>query len=339
MFPAITRQLSFADEDVEKLANLCHQCSACYAHCQYAPPHDFDVNVPKALAFVREDSYAQQLRPAWLREAFLAGNRFTVLSLTVGIFIFLVAIAANAGIGGLIGPEKDFYQLMPHSMMAGSFSIAALFVLIVWSLTARQLWWRFASTSIRDLPKEVLLQAFFSAMIAAITLKNLHGGHGEGCYEAGERPSPWRRHFHHLTFLGFILCFLATVSGTIYHYFLNTPAPYGFSTLPKLFGVPGGLLLVIGTVGLLISRAKTHKAITTEDNGSGVSLTILLLLTALSGLVLPVVDAGKGLLLGIHLGIVLALFLNFACGKFLHALFRLIALTVDEADKATADSI
>src|SRR5690606_34639111 len=53
VFPAMTRRLEFGKADVNYLANLCHNCGACLHACQYAPPHEFGVNVPKALAKVR----------------------------------------------------------------------------------------------------------------------------------------------------------------------------------------------------------------------------------------------------------------------------------------------
>ena len=57
VFPAMEMRRSFADGDLDYLANLCHGCGACYVDCQFAPPHAFDVNVPKVLAEVRGDSY------------------------------------------------------------------------------------------------------------------------------------------------------------------------------------------------------------------------------------------------------------------------------------------
>ena len=39
----------FNEGDVGYLSNLCHNCGACYHACQYAPPHEFGVNVPQAL--------------------------------------------------------------------------------------------------------------------------------------------------------------------------------------------------------------------------------------------------------------------------------------------------
>ena len=50
VFPAMTRRLEFPPADVHYLANLCHNCGACLHACQYAPPHEFAVNVPQAMA-------------------------------------------------------------------------------------------------------------------------------------------------------------------------------------------------------------------------------------------------------------------------------------------------
>ncbi|MFZ9438977.1 MAG: tricarballylate utilization protein TcuB, partial [Hylemonella sp.] len=53
VFPAMTRRLEFSVTDVHYLANLCHNCGACLHACQYAPPHEFAVNIPQAMAKVR----------------------------------------------------------------------------------------------------------------------------------------------------------------------------------------------------------------------------------------------------------------------------------------------
>ena len=39
------------------LANLCFDCRDCYYACQYAPPHEFAVNVPKLMSELRADTY------------------------------------------------------------------------------------------------------------------------------------------------------------------------------------------------------------------------------------------------------------------------------------------
>ena len=63
VFPAMTRRLEFGKADVNYLANLCHNCGACYHACQYAPPHEFAVNVPQAMAKVRLETYTEYAWP------------------------------------------------------------------------------------------------------------------------------------------------------------------------------------------------------------------------------------------------------------------------------------
>ena len=47
-FQAMTKKRTFDDGDLDYLANLCHNCTACYHDCQYVAPHEFDINVPRA---------------------------------------------------------------------------------------------------------------------------------------------------------------------------------------------------------------------------------------------------------------------------------------------------
>ena len=63
MFPAMTRRLAFSPADVHHMANLCHNCGACLHACQYSPPHQFAVNVPKAMAEVRGQTYIEYAWP------------------------------------------------------------------------------------------------------------------------------------------------------------------------------------------------------------------------------------------------------------------------------------
>jgi len=57
VFPAMEMRRAFPDGDLSYIANLCHGCGACYYDCQFAPPHAFNVNLPKTLAQVRAESY------------------------------------------------------------------------------------------------------------------------------------------------------------------------------------------------------------------------------------------------------------------------------------------
>jgi len=53
VFPAVELRREFSAGDLSYLANLCHGCRGCYYACQYAPPHEWGINVPQTLATVR----------------------------------------------------------------------------------------------------------------------------------------------------------------------------------------------------------------------------------------------------------------------------------------------
>lgn len=83
-------------------------------------------------------------------------------------------------------------------------------------------------------------------------MRNLKGGHGDGCnFEDEDRFSQGRRMAHQAVMYGFLLCFASTSVATVMHYGLNMPAPYPLWSLPKLLGVSGGLLLVLGCVEMV----------------------------------------------------------------------------------------
>src|SRR5688572_33395533 len=63
VFPAMEQRLTFAKADLNYLANLCHNCGECLYACQYAPPHEFGINVPRMLAEVRVTSYEDYCWP------------------------------------------------------------------------------------------------------------------------------------------------------------------------------------------------------------------------------------------------------------------------------------
>ena len=133
-----------------------------------------------------------------------------------------------------------------------------------------------------------------------------------------------------------MLFFAATSSGTIMHYGLDLPAPYGYLSLPKLFGILGGIGLIVGPVGLLHLKAKADPAPKGKSNkGMDVSFLFLLLITSITGLALMLVKetAWVGAALSLHLGVVMTLFLSMPYGKFIHGFYRLVALMVFAVEK------
>ncbi|MGH8704238.1 MAG: tricarballylate utilization protein TcuB, partial [Burkholderiales bacterium] len=70
VFPALERRLEFTEHDAHYLANLCHNCGACLYACQYAPPHEFQLNFPRVLAQVRAETYRKYAWPGFLAGLF-----------------------------------------------------------------------------------------------------------------------------------------------------------------------------------------------------------------------------------------------------------------------------
>jgi citrate/tricarballylate utilization protein len=162
-----------------------------------------------------------------------------------------------------------------------------------------------------------------------LTLKYLDGGHGEGCNNEDDAFTLAKRRAHHLTFYGFILCFASTSVATIYHYGFGLFAPYDLSSLPKLLGVVGGVSLLIGSIALAklnLSRHKDHGD--AKQKPMDLGFIALLILTSSTGLLLWLAGktAAMPLLLALHLGSIMALFLTLPYGKFAHGIYRGAAL-------------
>src|SRR3546814_6411848 len=92
LFPARTLLLEFGKADIHYLANLCHNCGACLHSCQYAPPHEFAVNVPKAMATVRVQTYSDYAWPPALGALYKRAGLTMALASAAGLALFLVLV-------------------------------------------------------------------------------------------------------------------------------------------------------------------------------------------------------------------------------------------------------
>ena len=93
----MTRRLEFGQADIHYLANLCHNCGACLHACQYAPPHEFAVNVPRAMARVRGKTYVDYAWPRALGALYQRNGLTIALALAAGLALFLVLAASRTG--------------------------------------------------------------------------------------------------------------------------------------------------------------------------------------------------------------------------------------------------
>lgn len=332
VFPAMTRHLEFGKADIHYLANLCHNCGACLHACQYSPPHEFAINVPQAMAQVRVQTYADYAWPPALGALYKRQGLMVAIALAVGLALFLVlAIKAQ----GQLFHEPlagNFYAIFPHNLLVSMFAPIFLFAVLALALGVRS-FWRDVSPATAS---NALGEAAMEATSAALRLKYLDGANQpsgnepiEGCPNDDDAPTLWRRRFHHLTFYGFMLCFAATSVATLYHYLFNWQAPYGYASLPVLLGTVGGIGLLIGPAGLLwlnFSRHPSHGDAAQKPMDRG--FIALLFWVSLTGLALLAWrdTSFMALLLAVHLGAVMALFVTLPYGKFAHGIFRSAAL-------------
>jgi citrate/tricarballylate utilization protein len=321
-FASMTRRLDFTPKDIHFMANLCHNCGACLHACQYAPPNEFGVNIPQAMAKVRLETYTNFAWPRPLGVLYEKNGLALTMAVSLGIGLFFLALLqVNQGLLNT-NTDGNFYAIFPHNALALVFGIVFLGAIVAMVISSIKFWQTIASDP-------ATLLAGSDALHDALTLKNLGGGHQAGCNEADDAFSLLRKRFHHLTFYGFMLCFASTSVATLYHYLFEWQAPYGYTSLPVVLGTLGGIGLVIGPVGLLYLNMKRHP-LHGDKNQKPMDIGFItsLLSISITGLALLAwrETSYMGILLALHLGFVMGFFLMMPYGKFAHGIYRSLAL-------------
>ena len=253
VFPAMTRRLDFTKDDIHYLANLCHNCGACYHACQYAPPHEFAVNVPQAMAKVRVQTYADYAWPPAMGSLYQRNGLTVSLALAVGLALFLLLAVLSKGSLWHAPLAGNFYAIFPHNLLVVLFGSVFGFSVLALGLGVTKFWRAqrpavdlkvnqpLANINSAGEASKLVAYAKLEATHDALTLRYLGGGHGAGCNNADDAWTLWRKRFHHFTMYGFALCFASTSFATLYHYLLGLKAPYALSSLPVVLGILGGI--------------------------------------------------------------------------------------------------
>jgi citrate/tricarballylate utilization protein len=338
VFPAIELRRSFSGDDVLYLANLCHDCRECYYACQYAPPHEFAINLPQMLAQARNETYRAYSWPGVFSRLGRLGTRGTV-GLAAGFSVlFVVIVGAVVGFGRLGQPHTGagaFYAVIPWLAMFIPAMAMACFVVIALAVGVARFMIR-----TRPAPRNLVpTRAAIGAFADAVGLRYLRGPDGDGCAYPGDRPSRTRVIFHSLVAYGFLADFAATIAAAIWQDFLGTRPPYPVLSVPVILGIVGGAAILVGVIGLLALRSRSdaepsEPEMTRLDRAFLVSLGLV----SVSGLLLLALrtTAAMGVLLDVHLGSVAALFATMPYGKFAHGIYRYAALVRYRLETADA---
>jgi citrate/tricarballylate utilization protein len=339
VFPAMERRLTFSEQDINYLANLCHNCSECYYACPYAPPHEFSLNLPQRLAEIRVETYRKYAWPGFFGGLFRRNRLAVILSMVASPALFVLALLSFIQPPVLFSAHSvsagSFYAVLSHNVMTVTFGVVSLWILaaLVLGLAA---FWHESGQAMGDFLGP---GAFGQAVWDTLRLRYLEGGpvgNEAGCAYPGEVPSHARRWFHHLTFYGFLFCFAATTVAAIYHYVFRWEAPYRLLSAPVILGTVGGLGLLAGPIGLLWLKGKRNPELTDpKRTAMDVGFLALLFLTSLTGLLLLALreTAAMGVLLGLHLGFVMGVFITMPYGKFVHGVYRFAALVRNAIEK------
>lgn len=335
VFPALERRTLFETGDISQIANLCHDCRACYDACMYTAPHEFALNVPRVLAEVRVNDYQRYVWPRNVPRLLSGWRGIAWAGLLAVVLVALVAIA-HAGVGGLFvtdhGPASP-YKLIPYDALLAVLLVPFGFAVIVLAFACRS-YWRDVDSGPLGLPARVLWYAFRDAA----TLRYLKGGGTECFYPEDDVPSGARRWLHTAVAYGFGLCIVSTVSAAIQQDLLGSNPPYQWISVPVLSGTLGGIAITVGCAGLIVLKTRASRVtgaseMVIKDYGLLVALTFL----AGSGLatLLTRTTPAFGIVFLIHLAAIVLAFAAMPYTKFVHVLFRLLALVHDHLEIAT----
>jgi citrate/tricarballylate utilization protein len=326
VFPAVEMRRDFARGDVFFLSNLCHDCRACYYACMYAPPHPFAVNLPQILTAARLESYRAWSWPAFLAKAFSRWRIGVAIGATASTLVLLLALI-------LISPARllqiyrgpgAFYRVIPFSVMMTTALIVGLYVTCVCMIGAAQFW----RESGEQVKTRGLGKALLESATDVLTFRWLRGG-GPGCYYPQQKPSSARRLYHALVFFGFLSATVSTILAAIYQHFLHLLPPHPVTSAPVLFGTIGGVAMIIGVIGLSAIKIRSDRR-PAEGRSIGMDFTFLILLglASASGILTLILRSTRamGSLLSIHLALIAAFFISVPYGKFVHSIYRSLAI-------------
>jgi citrate/tricarballylate utilization protein len=326
VFPAIELRRSFSQGDVLYLSNLCHDCRACLYACMYSPPHEFSINIPKLMSDVRIASYKRWSWPPILANSFTNRRVNVLLAVFVTLLVALLSVICvdhRALFAVHLGPGA-FYQVVPYIAMVLPGSLLFIYGVAIWIRGGIRFW----SETTTPLSKPIRVKAVIAAVKDAVTLTYLKGG-GPGCFYPSSDTSSVRRIYHALTFWGFLSAFASTIFAAVYQEFFHWLPPYSFLSAPVILGTAGGIGMIVGTTGLIwfkINGDPTPAA--AGATGIDYIFLVTLGLAALSGLLTLVLrnSSAMGITLTLHLALVAALFICAPYGKFVHVVYRFLAL-------------
>jgi citrate/tricarballylate utilization protein len=337
VWPALTLRTSLSRGDITHLANLCHDCRDCFTACMYTAPHEFALNPPKVFTEVREETYRRYVWPrrvpGWLRGWRAVGAWFALVSVLLAALSYLVT-GRGLWTGSAAGPAAGSpYGIVPYAVLVGIVAAPSGWTIGVLALALRR-YWRDIHGRLLDLGR---LAEWPRTLVQAAQLRHMRGG-GEECDYPGDAPSPARRRYHLFVSYGFGLCLISTMSAAFEQDLLGLLPPYPYLSVPVLTGTAGGVAMVVGCAGLLALKRRSDPALGTGSmRRADYGFLAALLILSLTGLLTLVLRETSlfGPVLVLHLASIIVAFAMTPYTKFVHWIYRLLAIFKDNLDTAT----
>ena len=322
VWEALDRRNEIGRNDVLYFSSLCHDCGQCFTVCPFTEPHEYALNIPKVLGSVRLDSYSANIWPGFLNRLIEYPSVFTsiILALSMTSMFLFVLITKGTLTGRFTFPQV----VSPFDYRLATLSIYA-FVLVLWIIEGHRYW----SEINHGYKQKTGLSAILGGLSDAFGHENFKGG-GAGCTYPDSKIRNFRLIFHPMVLFGFLI---ALVSISFY------PA---FGLLFRMVYLLGSAMMFFGSAGLMYGRTRSDR---TGENPEmrkiDLPFTILLNLGGLTGIIL-VVFYGSGFdwsVFLIHDALIFTLFLLAPFGKFIHPVFRILALIKNRTERNNDDKL
>ncbi len=312
VWDALDRRHDITESDAYYFSSLCHDCRECYEVCPFTEPHDYAINIPKILGAVRLETYEKNIKPDFMKRAIRyplsVSSAVTAFSLA-GVFLFIFIEKGNFSLTHTYSLEEIISPLLYRLTTVPIY----LYVLLLWAWEGYS-YWRSVSDSNKSYG--IGIKPVLQGLYDAFSHRNFRGG-GAGCNFPEKNSRSFRLIFHPMVLFGFLAA-LISIS-----FYPDTSPVFAYSYLA------GSLLMFLGSSALIMGKIVSWKD--TEVKGmTGIDFpfSILLSLSGVTG-VLLIVFLGTGhdwIIFAIHDALILSLFLLAPFGKFIHPVFRVLAL-------------
>jgi len=334
VWPALELRTAMTQGDITHLSNLCHDCRDCFTACMYTAPHEFDLNPPAIFTQVRERTYAHYVWPARVPGVLRGRGGLAAAFLAICALLVILSVLTTGG-AVFAGPQTgSAYELIGHLLMVAIVTVPALWSVGV-MLIALARYWKDTHGPLRDL----LHGRAWAACLNQSARMTHQTGAEEGCAYQENEPSVNRRRAHHLVMYGFLLTFVSTTSAAIEENIFGLEPPYPYLSVPVITGTVGGIMATIGCLMLIRLKKRSDAFQTTPTmRRADYGLLWALLVLMISGLLvlLTRTTVAFGPILVVHLAAVIVAFGIMPYTKFVHWMYRMLAVYKDNFERAGA---